>query len=89
MNKSQDQRTVFRLTSAETKHFFILNPSKDEAQTDEDGYVMVFLSRDSADQLLVTVAEPGVLHVVVGMGEEKWALFQKNVPHRIVPLAAA
>lgn len=89
MNRTQDRSTILRFTSALAEHFFILDVANNDAAEDEDGYVMVFLSRSSADDMLKTLAEPGVPLFVVGMGEEKWNLFEKEVPHRIVPLASA
>jgi hypothetical protein len=90
-NKGQDIRTVAKLTNAEAHHFFIINVMENDGIGDEDGYVMVFLSKEAAAQVLVSLvkAKPGTPLMIAGMGDEKWARFEKDVPHRIVPLACA
>lgn len=52
---------------------------------DHQGRVRVWTSRVQAERDLVRELGKDSVFSIAGMGDEKWALFQKEVPHVLVP----
>ena len=71
-----------KITEVETHHFFVMDPKTEEMLCDEEGRARVFVDRAVATAFAGVKAEQsGRLAVVIGMAEEKWKLFQEEVPH--------
>jgi hypothetical protein len=72
------------LTDVATHHFFAVDPiSGDFLMVDPDRGVAVYTDRDRCMED-ARAAYPDGMFGVGGMGDEKWALFQAEVPHHLV-----
>jgi hypothetical protein len=70
-----------RFTNEEPVRFFLGNMRTNDAYADEDGNVLVFINRAQAMALNEALNDA---FQIVGMGETKWQLFQKDVPNHLV-----
>lgn len=80
------KRTLVSVTGAQTHHFFCVDPRKwDPIVRDADGTISVFTDRDRAEAAAREIVGVAATVLTVGMGDEKWALFQRAEKHRVVP----
>jgi SEC-C motif len=61
--------------------FFLGSLLDNNAYTDDDGTVLVFTNRSQA---LVLNATLGHKYQIIGMGADKWKLFQRDIPNHMV-----
>jgi hypothetical protein len=65
-------------------HFFAMDATTfDFLLQDEQGRVAVYLDRAACLAAAIKANPTGVV-MACGMGDEKWALFQKEVPFRLI-----
>jgi hypothetical protein len=66
---------IVKVTNVETHHFFVVNGQTFLPLRNAEGDILVFKNRGFAADYAEKVWDN---FVVVGMGDEKWALFQKE-----------
>jgi hypothetical protein len=81
----------YRLTDADTHHFFVMDMPHAAAGLDDGnplrnqyGKILVFLSRAAAIAFGQSLGRPKAVYVTIGMGDEKWKLFQAENEYAIV-----
>jgi len=87
VNENFFQTDVIKVTENKTHHFILcsVGVEKDEgAITDENGKVLVFLSRSASMQFVHKYLNEEDNVISIGMGDQKWALFQKEVAYVLV-----
>jgi hypothetical protein len=69
-----------------THHFFAVNPNTFMPTCrDPDGSILVYTDRDQAeDEAHERVGEDTAV-CIVGMGDDKWTMFQSEQKYRVVP----
>jgi hypothetical protein len=72
---------MVRITKEEPVRFFLADLPTNEAYAGADGNVLVFADRAQALDLNEKL---GHKYHVIGMAEEKWALFQRDIPAHVV-----
>jgi hypothetical protein len=74
------------LTGAKTHHFLPLSGvTLQPIMLNDKKEVMVYLSRKQAEKDVRKRYGKGVSTAIIGMGDEKWALFRNEIPHVVVP----
>jgi hypothetical protein len=68
------------VTKRATHHFIVCHPDLTTTMKDDAGRVLVYTKREQAEAAAKTFG-----FVIVGMGDEKWALFRSEELHVIVP----
>ena len=80
---------VVKVTGVETHHYFAVvavdgdDPSVGLPLMDEQGRTLVALTRERLEQEFVKRGGDGAL-IVIGMGDEKWKLFQAEVRWKLL-----
>jgi len=72
---------TYSVTGKEPVRFFLADLPTNEAYTDHDGTVLIFTNRAQALGLNERLRHK---YQIIGMAEEKWAQFQKDVPNHLV-----
>lgn len=84
------QGEIIKFTPNPTHHYVAMSLDTYVAiDKDDSGRVRVFLNRDACEAAYRTKHPDKGRIGIVGMGDEKWALFQKEVPHVVVEVADA
>lgn len=78
-------RELIRVTGNATHHFFAVLPhSMLPIEQDQDGVITVYTDRAKCEAGARKIVGAVVAIAVVGMGDEKWALFQREEKYRVV-----
>lgn len=72
-----------RVTNVKTHHFFVVEHATGEMLRDAEGAILVWTDRSVAMAMGETLW-PNRTVGVVGMGDEKWALFQAEERHVVI-----
>jgi hypothetical protein len=74
------------VTGVQTHHFFAVHPDTFMPTVrDPDGSILVYTDRNQAeDEAHERLGEDTVV-CIVGMGDDKWAMFQAEQKYRVVP----
>jgi hypothetical protein len=76
---------MFPITGNPTHHYFVVDPvSFMPILTDPDGTILVFTDRDVAVREGHARLGQNATIAVIGMGNEKWAMFQREEKFRVV-----